>query len=237
MQLADGEIITVTGQVEASRTHAVLSATTSTGGQALVALTRDFSLGDRVLLNDTDVDADPLRAQLVTGPSNGQLELDFNGSFIYTPNDDFAGQDFFTYMAFDGQDLSNEATVFIDVTAVNDRPTIDNPGPQLRTENVPSTVLLTGITPGPGTAVDEANQPLTVIAVASDPTFFTGLTVGAVVNGEATLSYTPAADRNGPVDITVTVDDGQLENNTASETFTLTLAVELVRGENQQRSL
>src|SRR6185369_13802690 len=38
-----------------------------------------------VLTNDTDVDGNPLTAVLVTGPTNGSLTLNANGSFTYTP--------------------------------------------------------------------------------------------------------------------------------------------------------
>jgi hypothetical protein len=46
-----------------------------------------------VLANDTDVDGDILTAALVTGPANGLLALGPDGSFTYTPNADFNGQD------------------------------------------------------------------------------------------------------------------------------------------------
>src|SRR5262249_39659804 len=39
-----------------------------------------------VLLNDFDPDGDPLTAVLATGPSHGQLTLNTNGSFTYTPH-------------------------------------------------------------------------------------------------------------------------------------------------------
>ena len=46
-----------------------------------------------VLGNDVDVDGNALTAQLVTGPSNGVLTLNANGSFTYTPNLNYAGTD------------------------------------------------------------------------------------------------------------------------------------------------
>src|SRR5204862_277029 len=55
-----------------------------------------------VLSNDTDVDADPLTAVLVSGPSNGSLTLNADGSFSYTPNANFNGSDSFAYRANDG---------------------------------------------------------------------------------------------------------------------------------------
>ena len=55
-----------------------------------------------VLGNDSDVDGDPLSAQLLTGPSFGALTLNADGSFDYTPNAGFFGQDSFTYQVTAG---------------------------------------------------------------------------------------------------------------------------------------
>ncbi|MEM7124818.1 MAG: Ig-like domain-containing protein [Chloroflexota bacterium] len=70
-----------------------------------------------ILANDTDVDSDPLTAALDSGPSNGTLTLNSDGSFTYTPNAGFTGDDTFTYTANDGTDNSNVATVTITVNA------------------------------------------------------------------------------------------------------------------------
>ncbi|HSG24548.1 MAG TPA: S8 family serine peptidase, partial [Anaerolineales bacterium] len=55
-----------------------------------------------VLLNDSDLNGDALTASLVTGPSNGTLTLNSDGSFTYTPDSNFNGSDSFTYQANDG---------------------------------------------------------------------------------------------------------------------------------------
>lgn len=70
-----------------------------------------------VLGNDSDVDGDALTAVLATGPANGSLTLNADGSFSYTPNALFSGQDSFTYTTFDGTAPSGAATVTIDVSA------------------------------------------------------------------------------------------------------------------------
>ncbi|WP_374944747.1 tandem-95 repeat protein, partial [Sphingomonas sp.] len=75
-----------------------------------------------VLANDIDVDGPSLSAVLGTGPANGALVLNADGSFAYTPNADFAGTDSFTYTASDGSASSAAATVTITVAAVNDAP-------------------------------------------------------------------------------------------------------------------
>ena len=42
-----------------------------------------------VLANDTDPDGDSLTAILVSGPTNGTLNLNTNGGFSYTPSQQF----------------------------------------------------------------------------------------------------------------------------------------------------
>ncbi|MGH7192755.1 MAG: cadherin-like domain-containing protein, partial [Candidatus Saccharimonadales bacterium] len=64
-----------------------------------------------VLGNDNDADGDSLTASLASGPSHGALSLHSDGSFSYTPNTGWAGNDSFTYTASDGITTSNTATV------------------------------------------------------------------------------------------------------------------------------
>ena len=76
-----------------------------------------------VLDNDIDDDGpSPLTAELVDDVSHGILVLDADGSFVYTPDLNFNGDDTFAYRAYDGEDYSNVATVTITVDPVNDDP-------------------------------------------------------------------------------------------------------------------
>ncbi len=76
-----------------------------------------------ILMNDFDTDGPlPLVAILDNDVSHGDLLIFDNGSFIYTPNENFSGIDFFTYMAYDGANNSNIATVTINVDSINDDP-------------------------------------------------------------------------------------------------------------------
>lgn len=81
-------------------------------------LTVDVATG--VLANDTDVDGDALTAMLVSDVSNGTLALAADGSFVYTPDENFFGSDSFTYKASDGTLESDTVTVTLTVTTVND---------------------------------------------------------------------------------------------------------------------
>jgi endoglucanase len=73
-----------------------------------------------VLANDQDINLGlsgiSLSAVLVGNPANGQLTLNKNGSFTYTPNGGFNGIDTFRYRVFDGYvNSANIATVSIQV--------------------------------------------------------------------------------------------------------------------------
>lgn len=73
-----------------------------------------------VLGNDVDVDA--LTAVLDSGPANGTLTLNPNGSFTYDSNANYHGPDSFTYHANDGTNDSNIVAVTITVNPLNDAP-------------------------------------------------------------------------------------------------------------------
>src|SRR5207247_1368206 len=92
-----------------------------------------------MLANDTDIDGNPLAAVLNSGPANGRLTLNANGSFTYTPNANFNGTDSFTYQANDGTASSNVATVTLTVTPVNDAPVATGDG-YSTSEDTPLTV-------------------------------------------------------------------------------------------------
>jgi hypothetical protein len=92
------------------------------GNRAPVATDDEFEtdkaepLPGNVLNNDSDPDAgDVLSAVLVTNPANGALNLNSDGSFLYTPAAGFSGMDSFTYRASDGTLESSIATVTITV--------------------------------------------------------------------------------------------------------------------------
>src|SRR5205085_152923 len=64
-----------------------------------------------VTLTATDGDNDTLTYSIVASPSNGTVTFTANGSYTYTPNTNYHGPDTFTFMASDGSNTSNVATV------------------------------------------------------------------------------------------------------------------------------
>lgn len=80
----------------------------------------DVAAGAGVLRNDIDVESDVLTVTVVSQAQHGELELNVDGSFRYTPRPDYFGSDSFTYVASDGLRQGNIATVTIDVMPTQD---------------------------------------------------------------------------------------------------------------------
>lgn len=72
-----------------------------------------------VLANDSDIENDVLTAELLSDAA-GDLVLNQDGSFTYTPLVDFVGNDSFSYRSFDGNDYSAETTVTLTIDAGED---------------------------------------------------------------------------------------------------------------------
>ena len=112
-----------------------------------------------VLSNDTDAQGDALTAVLVSPPASGNLTLNANGSFSYTPATGFNGDTTFTYRANDNLADSNIATVTIRVTLAlpPDPATVAPPLDQTVATNLATATsflytganpIQTGVTPG-----------------------------------------------------------------------------------------
>jgi len=76
----------------------------------ILSTQEDTALNGNVLSNDSDADGDPLTANLGSGPTNGQLTLNEDGTFTYTPDPNFNGQDSFVYIISDGSGGTDTST-------------------------------------------------------------------------------------------------------------------------------
>jgi len=162
-----------------------------------------------VLGNDYDVDGDPLTSVLVSGPAHGTLALNPDGSFTYTPAENFCGEDSFTYKAYDGALYSNVATVRITVTCVNDAPVAnDDEASVLEDSSVTIPVL--------GNDYDVDGDPLSV-SIVSGPA-----NGRATVNPDGTITYTPNPDFCGTDSFTYKACDPSGACDTATVTITVT---------------
>lgn len=96
---------------------------------APVASNLDVSVAEDNVLNinagATDINQDVLTLTVITAPVSGTLS-ETAGGWVYTPNDNFNGSDNFIFEASDGTLVSEQATVSITVTPVNDMPVATN---------------------------------------------------------------------------------------------------------------
>ena len=70
-----------------------------------------------VLANDSDADGDALTTELMTNPEHGSVILNEDGTFSYTPAENYFGSDSFRYRALDWSQATSEVTtVKIEIT-------------------------------------------------------------------------------------------------------------------------
>ncbi|MBA3957346.1 MAG: tandem-95 repeat protein, partial [Parachlamydiaceae bacterium] len=163
-----------------------------------------------LLTNDSDIDLDSLTAVINTGPANGTLVLNLDGSFTYTANPDFNGTDSFSYHATDGTLDSNVATVTITVNAVNDAPVAANDIASGDEDSVISGNVLNN-----DTDIDTDHANLTAV-LNSGPANGT-----LVLNPNGSFTYTPSAHFNGTDTFTYRATDGSASSNIATVTITI----------------
>lgn len=69
-----------------------------------------------------DADGDLLSYSVSSAPSHGQVTMNPNGSFTYTPAANYYGVDSFTFTAYDWMEVGAPGTVALTITPVNDTP-------------------------------------------------------------------------------------------------------------------
>ncbi|MCA9962114.1 MAG: tandem-95 repeat protein, partial [Anaerolineales bacterium] len=125
-------VITDTSGITGTATITATGTPTPTATPIVSAVPDSFALLEDGLLNSTPLsvlDNDTtvledvvLTAVLDTGPLNGNLTLNANGTFIYQPRANFNGTDTFSYVTRTGDEVSLPAQVILTVAAINDPP-------------------------------------------------------------------------------------------------------------------
>lgn len=174
--------------------------------------TLDVDAAAGVLANDAHPNQGPLQAVLVNGVLHGVLTLNADGSFSYTPDPGYVGQDNFTYQATDGSATSNVATVALTVTGENSPPVANDDSYE-----TPESVSLT---------VDTADGVLTNDTDA-DGGPLQAVLVSDVANGvlnlnaDGSFTYTPTAGFVGQDSFTYQASDGTALSNIATVTISV----------------
>ena len=158
------------------------------------------------LLNDTDVDGDPLTITAATSP-NGKVTVNPDGTILYEPKPNFNGTDRITYTISDGKGGTSTATITVTVAPVNDPPVAAN-DTAATSEDTPVNIVVLG------NDTDLDGDPLSVVAAtAGNGT--------VVINPDGTVTYTPKANFFGVDTITYTISDGKGGTSTATVTVTV----------------
>jgi VCBS repeat-containing protein len=136
-----------------------------------------------MLTNDSDPDGDPLTITTtpITPPSSGSLSLNSDGSFSYTPNPNFNGDDNFVYKVCDDSQLCTTAKVTLIVNPINDPPMATN---DTGTVNQGGTLLK--VTPGVlGNDSDPEEDSLAVTTTPITPPSYGSLSL----NSDGSYTY------------------------------------------------
>ncbi len=191
----------------------------------------DTAIVGNVLVNEGDLEADPLTVIEVNGaartddavvlPSGARLTIAADGSFVYTPAAGFSGSDSFTYTVSDGRGGEAQATVTLAVGADNDVPVaIDDAASGDEDTAITGNVLANDSDPdGDSLSVTEVNG----MARTDDPVMLpSGARLTIAAGGS--FVYTPAVGFNGSDSFTYTVSDGR--GGEAQATVTLAVGAD-----------
>ncbi|KOY30867.1 tandem-95 repeat protein, partial [Vibrio parahaemolyticus] len=150
-----------------------------------------------VLGNDTFESTDKVVSlDADNGPKNGTVIVNSDGTVTYTPDDNYVGEDTFTYIVTSGG-VSESTTVEVNVTPVNDAPVAKNDISTTQEDTAVTIDVLSNDTDVDGDKLS--------IQSASVPE-----TQGTVEIVDGKLVFTPAENFNGDAEIIYTVTDGQL---------------------------
>ncbi|WP_157618790.1 Ig-like domain-containing protein, partial [Vibrio sp. HI00D65] len=167
-------------------------------------------------LNASDDDNDALTFSLSQSPGNGSVVLNSDGSWTYTPNDDFNGDDSFSAMVSDGQGGTDTITVNVGVNPTNDTPVITDVNGNPLIDSVSATTDEDTPVSGSLSASDTDGDSLN-FSKGTDPSNGT-----VVVDEDGNWTYTPNENYNGNDSFTVVVSDG----NGGTDTIIVDVGVE-----------
>ncbi|WP_321529807.1 tandem-95 repeat protein [uncultured Desulfuromonas sp.] len=173
-----------------------------------ITMAEDTTAVIPVLTNDSDPEGDPLTIIDLGSAQNGTVTLNDNGSVIYTPNENYNGDDSFTYTISDGQGGTDTATVYITVEPANDPPDAVN---DATTTDEDTSVII----PVLNNDTDLDGDTLSVESVTQ------GQNGQVQINEDGTVTYTPNENFNGSDTFTYTITDGQGGTDTATVTVTI----------------
>ncbi|MGV6818068.1 MAG: Ig-like domain-containing protein [Thiotrichales bacterium] len=150
------------------------------------------------LANDHDPDGDSLSIQSFEQPAHGTVMLNDDGTLLYSPDPQFAGEDSFSYTAKDGNGGSDNATVTIRVEEVR-----ENLAPVAEKDQVSTLQGEAVVINALGNDSDPDGDPL-FIAEFDQPKHGT-----VTINDDGSLTYLPDPKFSGKDYFYYTITDGK----------------------------
>jgi hypothetical protein len=152
-----------------------------------------------LLANDIDPDDDTLIAIRLDDVDHGILTFRDDGSFVYKPDNNYSGEDTFTYSIFDGVAMSACALVTINVGVGNTPPEA-----AVDTYNMYSDMTLT-VDAASGLLANDTDEDGDLLSAR----FIGGIAFGTLVlNPDGSFVYTPNANYVGSDRFTYYANDG-----------------------------
>ncbi len=161
--------------------------------QDTVSTREDVSVA--IILNGSDPDGDQLKYRVISGPYNGSLS-GTEPNLIYTPKENYYGEDRFMFKTNDGLLDSTTATVTISISATDDPPIVKDISAETQ-EDTSVKISMTGTDP------DGDTLTFKVITQPSN---------GKVSSSGSEVEYTPNLNFFGEDRFSFTASDGMSES-------------------------
>ncbi|MCF2858115.1 Ig-like domain-containing protein [Pseudoalteromonas sp. SMS1] len=160
------------------------------------------AVSGNVLSNDQDLGFGPLQVVLPVqvSPQNGELNLQSNGNFTYTPKESFFGSDSFVYQVINTQGATAQATVSINIERTNQNP-MALPNSYALQKNSELSIS------GGGLLVNDIDFDGDSVSVNTTPVV--DVQNGTLtLNSDGTFTYVPTADFVGSDFFEYRIEDG-----------------------------
>ena len=195
--------------------NAVATNTPPVAANDIATTLQDTPITVDVLINDSDIDLDPLTVAITTLPLDGVATL-AGDQISYTPNNGFFGQDSVGYAIDDGNGGTDTAVLTITITEV---PVVSNRPPVAVDDAVSTAEDTTVIVKVLDNDSDPDNDTLAV-AVQTQPG-----NGGLEVRPNRRILYTPVAGFSGIDTFVYAIDDGNGATATATVTVTVIASI------------
>ncbi|MEM1293874.1 MAG: Ig-like domain-containing protein, partial [Verrucomicrobiota bacterium] len=200
---ADGDVSTATASITVNSVDDLPVA-----ADDAISVDEDDSVSGTLAGNDTPSGDGGNVWALASGPGNGIVTINNDGTYTYTPSANYNGSDSFTYTITDADGDVSTATASITVNSVDDLPVAADDAISVDEDDSVSGTLAGNDTP----SGDGGN----IWAIASGPS-----NGSVTVNNDGTYTYTPSANYNGADSFTYTITDADGDVSTATASITV----------------